>query len=390
MSLVTTLHNFIVIDKLGNIAYYGDGLVPTEPSFTKVDPRLPAVGDGTQQWKASVPFADMPHSYDPPQGYLDNWNTKPSAAQYYQQNGGDEYWGTIYRSSLISTMLAASHSATIGYLEKIEKAIGTIDNGDNTRPAAPYFIPYFVAAYHQLIAAHSGLVATTAHPDLAAAVAALQHWNGVTTLGSPAMSIFMNALEAFERNVCEGGTFPHERYTGSIDMDLSSLGYGTFGGLGGMCTYNFLYHALAKTPGIVPCSQCYSGNYFRGRSSDLLVESLNDAITILSGKGTQLGQNVPGFGTAKVADWGYRPAQDGNWNDLDPAAVGVTTHCHTSATQNRSTFMEALDAGSTIVGFDVLPPGESGFISKAKVPSPHLCDQVGLFNSFRYKAMPNP
>ena len=34
------------------------------------------------------------------------------------------------------------------------------------------------------------------------------------------------------------------------------------------------------------------------------------------------------------------------------------------------------------------PPGQSAFISSAGVPSPHFCDQVGLFNDFRYKNMP--
>ena len=76
MSLVTTLHNFLYADRLGNIAYFGDGLVPIEPRG--VDPRLPGAGDGTQQWQGFVPFAQMPHSINPRQGFLDNWNTKPS------------------------------------------------------------------------------------------------------------------------------------------------------------------------------------------------------------------------------------------------------------------------------------------------------------------------
>ena len=51
--------------------------------------------------------------------------------------------------------------------------------------------------------------------------------------------------------------------------------------------------------------------------------------------------------------------------------------------------MMAVDVGPRLVtGRDVLPPGESGFISATGVPSPHLCDQVGLFNTFSYKAMP--
>jgi penicillin G amidase len=386
MSLVTTLHNFLYADRLGNIAFFGDGLVPIEPRG--VDPRLPGAGDGAQQWKGFVPFAQMPHSVNPQQGYLDNWNTKPSQQAYYQQNEGDEYWGTIFRSQLISQLARASRTISISYLEGIEHKIGTIDNEDNTRPASRYFIPYLVQAYRQLVKAHDPLVSPSAHPDLRPAVRVLAHWNGVTTLGSPAMSIFMNFLEAYERNVFEGGTFPGEQYTGAVNFSDASLGQGTFGGLGGMGTYNLLYHVLNHTIGVLPCvTLCYTG-YFAGHRDQLLVESLNDAITILSGTGTQLGQNVPGFGTTDIAKWGYQPAQDQDWDNLDPLAQGVTTHCGTSASQNRSTFMMAVDVGRTVTGQDELPPGQSGFISAAGVPSPHLCDQVGLFNSFRYKAMP--
>jgi penicillin amidase len=389
MSLVTTLHNFLYADRAGNIAYFGDGLVPIEPPYSKEDPRLPAVGDGTHQWTGYVPFADMPHSVNPVQGYLDNWNTKPSAAQYYQQNGGDEYWGTIFRSSRISQLLGASHTIDIAYLEKIEHDIGQIDNGDNTRPAGTYFIPFLVAAYGRLTASHSPLVAAAAHPDLAPAIAALKAWNGDTTLGSPAMSIFMNFLEAYERNVFEGGLKAGETYTGAVNFDDTSIGMGSYGGLGGFATYNFLYHLLAHTSGLVPCgTQCYSHSYFAGHSDQLLVESLNDAIAILSGTGGQLGQNVPGFGTANVAKWGYHPAVDQNWDSLDPVAVGVTTHCGSSASQNRSTYMMAIEMNAAVTGFDVLPPGQSGFISKAGVASAHLCDQVNLFDDFTYKPMP--
>jgi len=390
MSLVTTLHNFLYADRAGNIAYFADGLVPIEPSFATVDPRLPAPGNETAQWKGFIPFSQMPHSINPAQGYLDNWNTKPSQQLFYQQNGGDEYWGTIFRSSLISKLAAASTHISVRYLEGVEHAIGTIDNEDNTRPAAPYFIPFLFRAYHKLVAAGSPLTDPATHPDLAGAIAQLVHWNGVSTLGSPAMSIFMNFLEALQRNVFEGGRqLPAKKYTGAVNFSDKSLGLGTYGGLGGMGTYNFLYHILAGTGGLNPCGTlCYHGGYFGGRTSQILVESLNDAIAILSGTGIQLGQDVPGFGTTDIADWGYQPAQDQDWDSLDALAAGVTTHCGTSASQNRSTFMMAVDAGSPVTGQDELPPGQSGFISAAGVPSPHLCDQVGLFNNFQYKNMP--
>jgi penicillin amidase len=389
MSLVTTLHNFLYADRQGNIAYFGDGLVPIQPPFTQVDPRLPALGDGSQQWLGFVPFDQMPHSINPAQGFLDNWNTKPSQQFFYQQNSGDEYWGTIFRSQRITQLLQASTSVNIPYLEMIEHDIGTIDNGDNTRPAAPYFIPLVVEAYQQLLAAHDPITDPTTHPDLAAAIQALTSWDGYTALGQPAMSIFMNFLEAFERNVFEGGTFPGEQYTGAVNFSDDSLGLGTFGGLGGFGTYNFLYHALAGTQGLVPCGTlCYPADYFAGHRDQLLVESVNDAISILSGTGTQLGQDVPGFGTADISQWGFQPAQDINWDNLDPLAVGINPGCGTSPAQNRSTYMQATDLNNQIVGVNVLPPGQSGFISAAGTPDPHLCDQVGLFNSFQYKPMP--
>ena len=390
MSLITTLHNFFYADRKGNIAYFGDGLVPVEPSFAKVDPRLPALGNGTEQWLGYVPFRDMPHSVNPAQGFLDNWNTKPAAQAFYQQNEGDEYWGTIFRSQRISQLAQASTKISIRYLENIEHSIGTIDNGDNTRPAARYFIPFLVRAYHQLVRAHSPVSSATAHPDLARAVRVLRNWNGTTTLGSPAMSIFMNFLEAYEQNVFGGGAFPGEQYTGAVNFSDTKVSPVKYGGLGGMGTYNFLYHILARTSGVLPCGTlCYRGGYFAGHRSQLLVESLNDAITILSGTGPQLGQNVPGFGTTDIAKWGFAPAQDQNWGSLDPLAQGVTTQCGTSASQNRSTFMMAVDVGPRLViGQDELPPGQSGFISAAGAASPHLCDQVGLFNDFRYKEMP--
>jgi penicillin amidase len=391
MKLVTTMHNFLYADNLGNIAFFGDGLVPVEPAFSKVDPRLPALGDGSEQWLGYVPWTKMPRAINPPQGYLDNWNTKPSKSQYYQQNGGDEYWGTIFRSSLISKMLAENDSITVSYLESIEHSIGQIDNEDNTRPAAPYFIPFLEKAYKSLVAAKNPIVSASTHPDLATVMTTLASWNGTTTLASPAMSIFMNTLEALERNVCQGGLNPDEAYVGAINMNDAALGMGTYGGLGGDCTYNFLYHVLAHTPGIVPCGVlCYPGSYFSDEQNEILIESVNDAISILSGTGTQLGQDVPGFGTADVAKWGYSPAQDTDWDNLDPLTVEYPpVNCGTSASQNRSTFMMGVDVGpKTLTGADVLPPGESGFLGADGVPSPHLCDQVTLFNTFHYKPMP--
>ena len=49
--------------------------------------------------------------------------------------------------------------------------------------------------------------------------------------------------------------------------------------------------------------------------------------------------------------------------------------------------MMAMDMASVPYGVYTMPPGESGFISAAGIPSPYFCDQVGLFNDFQYAPM---
>jgi len=150
-------------------------------------------------------------------------------------------------------------------------------------------------------------------------------------------------------------------------------------------------HGFSRSPsGLVPCNTlCYTGSYFDGHTNNMLIESLDDALGVLVGMGTQLGRSVPGFGTTDVADWGWEPAQSINWDSLDPVAqaAGVTVNCGTSASQERSSYFEAVDLGPDPVSYDLLPPGQSGFISMTGVPSPYFCDQVSLFNSFQYKPM---
>ncbi len=386
ISKVITLHNFFYADRRGNIAYFGAGLVPILPRCAACDPRLPHPGDGSQEWRGFVPFSQMPHSINPRQGFLVNWNTKPDAKHYYQQNGGDEYWGTIFRSDRIAQLIREHPKLTFTQALSIEHDIGTIDGDEAYRPTAPYFLRYLFAAYARLVAAHDPLVNSATHPDLATAIHTLKAWDDYSSLGQPAMSIYVNWVGALQRNLFGGGLGPGEQYTGAVNLSDTSIGKGD---QRGNATYNLTEHILAGTRGLVPCGQlCFQGDYFNGHRNQLLVESLNDAIAILSGTGQQLDNGQEhGFGTTDISHWGWIPYPDINWDALDPVAIGVTTHFGSSPSQERSTYMQMLELSTPIRGINVLPPGQSGFISKAGVPSPHFGDQIGLFDSFSYKPM---
>jgi acyl-homoserine lactone acylase PvdQ len=69
--------NFFYADKDQNIAYWHVGDYPIRPGDT--DPRLPLLGDGSEEWEGFMPFEEHPQAINPPQGYFVNWNNKPAA-----------------------------------------------------------------------------------------------------------------------------------------------------------------------------------------------------------------------------------------------------------------------------------------------------------------------
>jgi penicillin amidase len=383
MSHIATLHNFFYADRSGNIAYFGAGLVPELkpcPGLTTqqaCDPRLPHNGDGSQEWLGIVPFDQMPHVVNPRTGYIVNWNTKPSQAHYLQQNGGEEYWGTIYHSEPIARDLATHQKLSTAELTAIEADIGRIDDADS-RPAAPYFLPKFFKLYQQDTSLHT--------PQRDAAVAELEAWNQRDTVGSVAMSINTQWMQALEQRV-----FGAQGVVPFADASHNFTG---------KATYNLLWHALDGTRGLVPCDRmCATVDYYGGNPGQVMAAALDDAMGLLAGTGVLPGtRGALGFGTTDITKWGWVPAQNKDWADLDPVANAAADlgllqkpDLGTSGTENRSTWMQSMDVGpAAITGVSVLPPGESGFIASDGTFSPHFADQVPLFNRFDYKPTPNP
>ena len=92
--------NFFYSDQEQNIAYWHVGDYPVRPAGT--DPRLPLIGDGSQEWEGFLPFEQHPQAINPPQGYFANWNNKPIASWNQGDNvpwrvgGGRVYDGVTY------------------------------------------------------------------------------------------------------------------------------------------------------------------------------------------------------------------------------------------------------------------------------------------------------
>ena len=96
-----------------------------------------------------------------------------------------------------------------------------------------------------------------------------------------------------------------------------------------------------------------------------------------------------------MTKWGWVAYPNKDWSDLDPIAntaadLGLLSKPDLghSATQNRSTWMQAIDIGpQTSPASTYSRPARADSSDKAGTFSPHFADQVPSFYGFVYKPM---
>ena len=90
----------------------------------------------------------------------------------------------------------------------------------------------------------------------------------------------------------------------------------------GKATFNLLWHALNGTRGLVPCDRmCATVDYYGGNPGQVMAEALDNAMALPRGTGELPGTHgAHGFGTSDITKWGWVPAQNKDWADLDPVA----------------------------------------------------------------------
>ncbi len=339
VSRVVTSHNFLYADKAGNIAYWQAGEVPVRPEG--FDPRLPLPGTGEAEWPGGL--LPMPTSINPAQGFLTNWNSKPSVDF---DNADSDIFGKQFRHLDIEARLATG-LISLEDMRDIPKDIARIkDLGREAR----FLRPYLLAALDAV---------PPAHPLAPQARAVLEAWSGnafadaitSTTLESGEV-IFSNWLTRMRNN-----TFGDE-----LGAKVSEAGTNTL--------IHVLDDALGGGSGVPP-----SRDYFNGVSPNTVMSATFD-------------QTVAALAAAQ----GNNPAA---WTGA--RGNEVTSHpligpVGTVPSSNRARY------GQIVVlsrpkpsGESVYKLGQSGFI-KLVPPSgfqldPHFRDQLDLYRNFQYKPM---
>src|SRR5579859_3329639 len=114
--------NMVYADRAGNIGYHLVGWVPIRARGQGV---LPVPGwTGRYEWQGYIPFAELPHSYNPAAGYIVTANNRFAGPAYPYFLGRE--WATGYRARRIADLLAAKPQITLGDCATIQSDIYTI------------------------------------------------------------------------------------------------------------------------------------------------------------------------------------------------------------------------------------------------------------------------
>jgi len=129
--------NLLYADTAGHIGYQAPGQVPIRASSTKGAPPgyWPAPGwDPKYDWKGFVPFAQMPTSYDPPEGYIVAANQAVTASRTPFLT---TEWDYGYRSARIRELITATPKVTPARMSQIQ--------GDTYNTFAPVLVKALLA-----------------------------------------------------------------------------------------------------------------------------------------------------------------------------------------------------------------------------------------------------
>lgn len=91
----TMSFNAVYVDA-DDLGYWHVGHYPVRA--TGVDPMLPSWGTGEWEWAGRFPFSQQPQVIDPVQGWVVNWNNKPSTGW---ANGDASDWGPAHRVAVL-------------------------------------------------------------------------------------------------------------------------------------------------------------------------------------------------------------------------------------------------------------------------------------------------
>ncbi len=159
------IQNTVYADTGGNIGYSFPGKVPIR---ARGDGRVPVPGwTGEYEWTGYIPFEELPHLYNPPQGYVASANNRVVDEEYPYFISCDYCTGN--RAQRIVELIEAQPRIDEAYVKRMQL--------DQLSTAA------------RAMARRIGELEVS-DPELAAVVALMRTWDGTLSADSPAASVY--------------------------------------------------------------------------------------------------------------------------------------------------------------------------------------------------------
>ena len=354
-SFAVPAQNFVYADIDGNIAYRTGGKLPIRK--TK-GPTLPFPGwTDEYDWMGFVPFDQMPHVINPPEGFIATANNKIVDDSY--PYALSHHWESPWRSMRISEVLSEQNAFTVEETERLQCDLISLQ--------AREMVPYILHAYDST---------RITEGDVKTALEYLRNWNFEMRKEDVSSTLFQATVNKLIYNIF------HDKMGDQL--------YG-------------LYDTLASTPlsALEHLLKNPNSEWFDDRSTpvretrdDIIRRSLSDALTMLK---SDLGGSLKEWQWGRVHTVTFRHVFGANnilsgIFNVGPFPVGGShatinvgqyfiAHSFQSAVgPSMRQIFNLADINDTRT---VLPPGQSG-----QVFTSHYKDQISLWLNGGYKLRP--
>ena len=352
--------NFYYMDVQGNIAYTHGGRYPIRASGH--DSRIPADGTGKFDWQGFRPYSENPTVRNPQQGFIVNWNNRP-AAGWLASDLWPYTWSEADRSERIVSEIESADSLSVNDVWEINENVSYDD------VSGTFLLPHLQAAAEK-----------KALPESAAnALARLSQWdgewrpeeNGQYGASELIMETWLNHLyEAALKD--DVGEDAFAMYSATL-YPSNPLG----ASMGSSVGTKVLLHNLNA----LKSRKKPSYDFFNGAKPDqVLRDSFSSAVDSLI---EQYGEDM--------ATWALKPAamiwKPFNFRGVPQASTGSSVELPAYLNRGSENNLFVVD-GENFVGFDVVPPGQSGHVAPGGTRSSHFDDQMRLYADYGYKSIP--
>lgn len=189
--------NFVYADVDGHIGYYGAGRIPIRKSGDGSVPYDGATDAG--DWTSIIPFAKLPHAYDPPSGLIVTANQRVVGQSYPYFLSHN--WAQPYRARRIHDLLSAKPKLSTDDFRRIQGDVYSIGNANFARAAAK-----ILKSVSEPGAAATGSSAPDA--KLKQLISDFESWDGMMSAESRLAPVVSQTRAAFRQRILNAALGP--------------------------------------------------------------------------------------------------------------------------------------------------------------------------------------